>query len=299
MNPTPPTLYQRALSRLFHCYPFLSGCGSVANNALANTLLPRIAKTVWARVGRYDCQVPLDDLVGRAIFLVGDLDRKVTWTINAVVEDGETVLDIGTNLGLVTLILAGRVGAQGRVLSFEPSPPVLAHLTSTLKRNHDLPIKLFQMGLGATPGTMTLAVPPSNAGTATLVGAKDISNSAHFEVEIGTLSSVLAAEKVEKVSLAKIDVEGFEAEVLKGLFCDSAAPLPQTILFEDHKPQASESIQLLKQNGYAIYGLPMRLLRMALVDENDPAFVGCHDFLAVHKTAPDHTFHKLSITRPN
>ena len=79
--------------------------------------------------------MPLDDFAGRAAYYVGDLDRKLTGIMRRIVRPGDRVLDIGANLGIVTLPMAMAVGERGAVHAFEPNPVMQEHLERSLRRN--------------------------------------------------------------------------------------------------------------------------------------------------------------------
>jgi len=75
-------------------YPFYSGCGTIANSHLMDMIAPP-SRFGWARSIGGEVLVPLDDLVGRALYFFGDLDPKVTWVIRRLLEPGDIALDIG------------------------------------------------------------------------------------------------------------------------------------------------------------------------------------------------------------
>ena len=292
------TGYERAVSALFRLYPLLTGCASLANGALSRRFIPLRSRAVWARVGSAWCSAPQNDLVGRTIFLFGDLDRKVTWVIDRVVGTGDTVADVGANLGVETLILAQRVGAGGRVISFEPSPPTLVHLERTIARNPGLPITLHKVALGAEPAELDLSVPISNAGRATFHHLTTEAGVKVFKVKVETLASVLNTAGAPRLALLKLDVEGFEALVLQGLFGPGTVVPPATVLLEEHSPADSPAFRLLKAQGYRLFGLPRQFMRLVLVAEGAAGFTACGDFVAVHDTAPASVTRALAVELP-
>lgn len=98
------------VARITRLYPFLSGCGTFANHPLLNAAAGRPKGDAWAKVEGGELSVSLDDYVGRSAFFIGDLDRKVSAIIDRFVRPGDMVLDIGANIGFVSLRLAKRVG---------------------------------------------------------------------------------------------------------------------------------------------------------------------------------------------
>lgn len=287
------TAWLKAMARLFRCWPFLSGCGALASSRIARFLVPPSDRRVWARVGGQPCLVSLDDLIGRSAFLVGDLDPKVTWVAKRSIRRGDTVLDVGANVGVLTLRFASLVGPVGQVLAFEPCPANLQLLEKTLSANGMAAVSLFRFALGASEGSLPLTVAAGNSGYASLkaeVGEK------RFQVPVRRLSTVLRENETRQVDFMKLDVEGFEAEVLAGLFDDSCAPRPMIIVFEEHTPRDAETIQRLKAENYSVFGISKgAMLKVALVGEHDEKFSESRDFVAVSRTAREELVMRLGL----
>lgn len=128
---------------------------------------------------------------------------------------GDTVIDIGANVGHVALPAAALVGPGGRVLAFEPNPE-LAALVLECARKQGLPVKMHAYGLGDEEGSSTLKMEPDHAGGATfrnLADARDFSRSLLCEVR--RADDVIGA--LHGRVFLKIDVEGFELKVLHGM----------------------------------------------------------------------------------
>ncbi|MGY6704066.1 FkbM family methyltransferase [Roseinatronobacter sp.] len=279
-------------------YPLISGRGRLAMSRLVTWLVPVQPVAVWAQVAGRRCLVPLDDLVGRAAFVFGDLDRKVTWVVEKALGDGDVAVDAGANLGVVSLHMLEAVGSNGRVISIEPSPVVLPFLRATLADDANLPIELKQLALGAQEGTAVLHVPQGNAGKGTLAVSEFAEQTIEHSVPVARLDGLLAGLGVETVALLKIDVEGFEHEVLQGLLDGTCATLPEVIVLEEHAPSQSKAFALLAAHGYKLFGIPFGLFSMkALVPQASTRFTQCHDFVAVHETAQNARRERLGLPR--
>lgn len=290
---------EKAVSSVLHLYPFLSGCGTLANCFVARQLVPESQDAVWARVRGAPCLVPLNDLVGRAIFLVGDLDRKITAVIDRCVRVGDIVMDVGANLGLETLILANKVGPGGRVHAFEPSPPTLAYLEATLAANPSLPVTLHRTALGDAPGKLSLEVPVGNAGRASLIDTGTLADTTTYDIEVQVAADVVRAQALPRIDFVKIDVEGFEHNVLKGMLSLPKAQLPRIVLFEEHDPARSQAIALLKQYDFRIWGIAKRLAWLKLIPVERREALECQDFVALRTDAPAEAWRNLGLEHPN
>lgn len=174
-------------------------------------------------------------------------------------EAGETFWDIGANIGWFSLFAAKIVGSNGRVFAFEPSPDVF-NLLCPNTRGLDS-IRVFQSGVG-------------NADTVAAFAAHGASSSASFVEEVTKINQHYLQEipirKIEvnirkldtlvkalgRPRLVKIDVEGFELEVLRGA-TDLLSTAQPTLIMEIHPPQlnlsgGSETLlfQLLTRHEY-------------------------------------------------
>lgn len=126
-----------------------------------------------------------------------------------------TVVDAGANIGLHTLFFAKRVGPEGRVYAFEPGQSAFGRLQSHVEINQLANVRCFHCALGASEGVVSITencqdnsrnfVVETSSGTA---GAKSVS--------LRSLDQVLEEEGVARVDFLKIDVEGFEPQVLEG-----------------------------------------------------------------------------------
>src|SRR5690606_28121969 len=110
----------RVVSSLTRHYPLTSGHMRVANGRVGRWLAgpdPWVADARLHDGSRLDV---VNDQTGRAVALLGDIDRKVSTVIQRFVRPGDCVLDVGANLGVMTLYAARRVGSTGLVHAFEP-----------------------------------------------------------------------------------------------------------------------------------------------------------------------------------
>jgi FkbM family methyltransferase len=229
-------------------------------------------REVWTNVEGGRLLVSLRDYVGRAAFYVGDLDRKVSAVIDRFVRPGDTVLDIGANIGLVTLRLAKRVGPNGIVHAFEPNPEVAGRLKKTLEVNRISNVILHEVALGAEKNMLPLFVPKGNAGAASFLS--DYNSEVTHHVPVQPLDGL----SLPNISFIKMDVEGFEDQVLAGFKDTLRDAPPKTILFEQNT-ETGTSIPILAAAGYQVSGIAKSLLRLQLrpVRAWNPAY---HDYLA-------------------
>ena len=154
--------------KIGHLYPFALGCATFGNLKLFRFLDHFHGKDDWAEVVGGLASVPSGDLVARAMKYVGDLDRRVSWVVDQTLSKGDTSLDIGANLGLITLRMASLVGPTGHVHAFEPQSRIRAYLSRSIEHNRLRQVSLHPYALGKKAGSHILNVPTDNAGAASI-----------------------------------------------------------------------------------------------------------------------------------
>lgn len=130
----------------------------------------------------------------------------------AVLPSDGAVVDVGANFGLYTNILARHT--SGRVVAVEPFPPNISQLETNLALNGDSNVTVCRVALGSTEGTVEIGCPDSsNPGLARALPGHVSS----VRVPMRTLDCLLGELAIDRIALLKIDVEGAEVEVFKGL----------------------------------------------------------------------------------
>jgi len=157
--------------------------------------------------------------------------------------------------------MASLVGPKGAVYSFEPNPSLVTLLKESIERNGYGQVVIHPFALGEHEQELPLSFPADNQCLATLV-REDCGNS--IMVPVRTLSSCL--DHPRAIRLMKIDVEGFEPQVLRGATGLFERVRPDAILFElnDYTGPFQEhpTVQFLKSFHYDFLMLPKRMLRM-------------------------------------
>ncbi len=156
--------------------------------------------------------------IGRYLYYRGIFEEQLIAQMARQLRPGMTVVDVGANIGLHTVVAAGIVGNTGRVISVEPQSRVREALTENVELNHLQNVTIVATGLGRSPQkSQIFHVNPANDGQATLrPDAHRRDRCTAEEIDIRTLENVLQEQGVSKVDVLKIDVEGSEMDVLEG-----------------------------------------------------------------------------------
>jgi len=143
--------------------------------------------------------------------LMGAAQKK---TYEGLLRPGLTVVDIGANQGLYSLLFSSLVGPKGRVFSFEPDVNLFGALEENCQRNRAKNIQYYNYAIGATKGMRTLYRSRVNSGDNRLAPSDRSKWFYGVDIQIETLDSVLGSTHVDFI---KIDVQGWEFEVVKGM----------------------------------------------------------------------------------
>lgn len=161
-------------------------------------------------------------------------EQETTIFLRKHLQKGQTVWDVGANIGYFSLEFARSVGPEGKVLSFEPHPEIFQVLQRNIKRNRYKNIRLHNQACGATVGEEKLFFSTENEGNHKIIENPNSNNFALTEVV--TLSTFL---NEYSPSLIKIDIEGAELLALQGLGAENLRKLAIDFVIEYHPYEMS------------------------------------------------------------
>jgi FkbM family methyltransferase len=209
-------------------------------------------------------ELDLNQGIDFAIYLQGGFEPATLRDYERLVRPGDTVLDIGANIGAHTLPLARLVGPAGCVAAFEPTDYAFAKLERNLSLNPDLQTRVTAVQallVSHADDEMPKAIPSSWS-----LRAPDPDEEIH-PVHKGTYHSLgnaiayrlddwLKNANIKKVDFVKIDVDGFEIDVLEGAreTLDQFRPIIMMefapYVFAERGKKFADLIGLLKQARY-------------------------------------------------
>jgi FkbM family methyltransferase len=182
------------------------------------------------------------------------------------IEPGDVVWDIGANVGLYTKQFLGWTGTRGCVVAFEPFPPTFEKLEKGLRNDASEPrLYLRRVALSDKPGMARFNVELADDGqlvdtTAHLVD--DSCQTGHcIDVQVDTVDNIRTAGNLPSPNVVKIDVEGFEEEVLRGATATFSEKSCRHLLIEVHFGRIEERglgdaaarlVKMLKQWGFTM-----------------------------------------------
>jgi len=282
------TTAQRVLSASLRTaarlYPFYSGLGTLGALPLFRRAAPAVPTRV--RLGNgLRLWVDPTEYVGRAIYYFRDLDRKLTFLLRRVLEPGDSFLDIGANIGLVSISVVDRVGKKGKVHAFEPLPQCVKLLKKSIAENGLTNVEVHEYALSDRDGTQELGVSLDNIGASSLIQRRSDHTVLVCTLKAGkALGEIVARD--DRPYVMKIDVEGYEPMILEQMAELFRSSPPKAVLFEFQPTLAtlgdSPLFRMLADRGFAIYPIPRSLARPSLCELSLAAnAIRAHDYLLI------------------
>ncbi|GIV05871.1 MAG: hypothetical protein KatS3mg016_1446 [Fimbriimonadales bacterium] len=201
---------------------------------------------------------------------------------------GKVVYDIGANIGITTLFFARAVGEQGLVVAFEPVPPTAQRLRDNVQINRLDNVRVYELALGDEEAQAEISYAAEASGIATLRQDLTLHYQKNyymqsFQIEVVPLDVLLKREQLPLPDFIKMDVEGFEWQVLRGAQKILKEAHPQLFL-ELHGASREERYQTwlqiyqyLTQLGYAIVSVNQQpITPNNLLDEGNLWFCTPH-----------------------
>ncbi len=159
----------------------------------------------------------------------GLMGRKDRHHLAQWIRPGMRVLDVGSNVGLYSVLMGSLVGTRGRVICFEPDPVLFQAFRRNCAQNGVDWIEGHNCALGARSARISLHQKITNSGDNHLGRPQDRLFRRTIEVDLVALDTFLPGLEVDFI---KIDIQGWELEALRGMQQTLAAQPAVTVYFE-------------------------------------------------------------------
>ena len=130
-------------------------------------------------------------------------------------KEGDVILDVGANLGAFSIRSSRSVGEGGRIVAVEPESTNFRLLRENVQMNGCKNITPIRTALGEQPGKASLNV-YKKRGNNSFIRKKTESLEHQEEVQMGTIDELVSECGLSRLSLIKVDTEGYELKVLQG-----------------------------------------------------------------------------------
>ncbi len=194
---------------------------------------------------------PNDVYIGRSFDLYGEFSEAEVALFREAIKPGQTVLDVGANIGAHTVAFARLVGPSGRVIAFEPQRTAYYSLCGNAVQNNLDHVICRQEAAGAAPGS--IAVPELDYGRDNNFGGLELSPDATWARTYSVPLVRIDDLGLSACDFIKIDVEGMERQVLEGA-AETLRRFKPLLYVEDDRPNNSNALrERLDALGYELY----------------------------------------------
>ncbi len=210
--------------------------------------VPVSPDVILTRFEEFILSLPAKDHGMVASYVFGDnIELGFRRLFQKMVGEGMAVIDVGAHIGIYTLLASSRVGPNGRVFSFEPTPSTFELLRENVGRTAYRPwVTLHQNAVSDKAGRLSFAISKDSSRNNSLFFDAGAERQEIVEVETVVLDQVIP--EGQRIDVVKIDAEGAEPAVVRGMV-RILERNPDIQLFMEYAPEhirrAGESAEAL------------------------------------------------------
>ncbi len=216
--------------------------------------------------------IPNDPGISTELSIFKSHEPINTQIISRLLKKGMTCLDVGGNIGYYVLLERQLVGDEGRIIAFEPLPRNYQFLQKNIQLQNVKNISAYNFACGDTEGKATFFVNKKSNGCKVIadgVEPPDSSLGTLTEVPIKILDPFIEELKLERVDFVRMDSEGYELHIFKGLR-KTLEKFKPIISIELHKRQlgvdgTKEFFKLMKDLDYEVESYVPRELDIPII----------------------------------
>ncbi|MCQ6245059.1 FkbM family methyltransferase [Streptomyces malaysiensis] len=229
------------------------------NAALRDRPLHRLARTRFGATFAVDTQ----DLIQRYLYLFGVWEPHMTRWLQRRLKPGDVFVDVGANIGYYSVLASRLVGGSGKVVAVEASPTFLGLLQRHARRNGCANIRTVNAAVSDREELLTFILASSRNMGANSVVPYDGPAESTFEIAARPLPDLLTEDEITRARVIKVDVEGAEGGVVRGLVPLLDRLRPDAELTVEVTPQrmaelgdsVEELLAALTGHGFHVYRL--------------------------------------------
>jgi len=196
-----------------------------------------------------------DTGISSELLIYGNHDPLTTEIILDELSEGMICIDIGSNIGYYALLESKKIGKNGNVLAIEPSPENFSTLVYNIKLQNDQNINAFNFAIGDKNDEIEFLI-SKKSNWSKVKDENDIIESEDkiIKIPLKTLNSFVKDNQLEKIDLLRMDVEGYENNIIDGAI-EVLTKFKPKIMVEIHKmimgkKKTREILEKLKKLNY-------------------------------------------------
>ncbi|WP_326721596.1 FkbM family methyltransferase [Streptomyces sp. NBC_00243] len=161
--------------------------------------------------------VDTQDLIQRYLYLFGVWEPHMTNFLQSRLRPGDGFIDVGANIGVFSVLASQLVGDKGQVVAIEASPVFHQRLLQEARLNDCGNLRAVNSAVSDSRQTLTFVLASSRNMGANSIVPYDGPAESTFEIEALPLPELLDPSEIANARVIKIDVEGAEGKVVRGL----------------------------------------------------------------------------------
>jgi FkbM family methyltransferase len=155
-----------------------------------------------------------------------------------ILSEGSTFIDLGAHWGTHSLYVRKIIGQNGNIFAAEPNPENVELLEKSIEENSIKNIEPINVAVTSSVGQSDLMVPGQSSMSA-LADYDDFDSYSKIQVETTTIDKIIERKDISSVDLLKMDIQGAEADAIKGMH--EAVELIEHMYIDFHSGQVSET----------------------------------------------------------
>lgn len=205
------------------------------------------------------------DFIQSWVYFFGITEPNLARWLERALRPGDTFIDVGAHVGYHTLLASQLVGNTGRVVAIEASPSTFFALQKNLALNQIQNVRAINIAASDHKGSVNIyRGPDHDLGSSTIYAeVQKKGSSLEAEVPMAPLVEILTPDELKQARIIKIDVEGAEEAVLRGLApainqCRKDLEVVLEVIPEylsELNKKAEDVFRTLTESGFNSYGL--------------------------------------------
>lgn len=162
--------------------------------------------------------LPNDDGISTELALFNTHEPLNTELLTQNLKKGMVCFDVGANIGYYTLLESKMVGDEGKVIAIEPSPINFKQLQKNIQNEKAKNVELYQIAGGDQNGTIKFLLDPHSNLSRIISNEEKVREKGEIvDVPMKKLDSFLEASTIKTLDFIRMDVEGYEFNILEGM----------------------------------------------------------------------------------
>jgi FkbM family methyltransferase len=176
----------------------------------------------------------LDDAIAREVCFTGRYEPQETQIARSLLQPGMVAVDAGANWGYFSLVCAHLVGESGRVIALEPHPRLASMLEENVSANDLSQVEVLRLAAASEAGIRPFVGFDERQGNWGLSRLARNADPVEFECAALAIDGLMEQMRVPRVDLLKIDIEGAEADAVRGMIAGLGRHQYRYVILECH-----------------------------------------------------------------